>query len=51
MIKGTKAETIIQLLKHIPKRLRQTVEEITLDMAASINLIARHCFSQGKAGY
>lgn len=47
MIKGTKSESVIDVLKQIPKRLRDKVEEITLDMASSMNLIVRHCF--GKA--
>ena len=47
MIKGTKAETVIERLKMIPKRLRDKVEEVTLDMASSMNLIVKHCF--GKA--
>jgi transposase len=47
MIKGTKAETVINILKRIPKNLRDKVEEITLDMASSMNLIVKHCF--GKA--
>jgi transposase len=48
MIKGTKAEAIIEVIKRIPKRLRQRVEEITLDMAGSMNLVARRCFPRVK---
>jgi transposase len=44
MIKGTKAETIIEILKKIPKKQRDKVEEVTLDMASSMNLIVKHCF-------
>jgi len=44
MIKGTKAETVIEVIRRIPQRLRTTVEEITLDMAGSMNLVARRCF-------
>ncbi len=44
MIKGTKSETVIQTLLKIPKRLRDRVEEITLDMAGSMNQIVKHCF-------
>lgn len=44
MIKGTNAEAIIEVLKKIPKRLRDKVEEVTLDMAGSMNLIVKHCF-------
>ncbi|MGE5449704.1 MAG: ISL3 family transposase [Bacteroidales bacterium] len=48
MIKGTKAETIIQVIKRIPQRLRSQVEEITLDMAGSMNQVARRCFPRVK---
>lgn len=47
MIKGTKAETVIEVLTRIPKPIRDKVQEITLDMARSMSLIAKHCF--GKA--
>lgn len=47
MIKGTKAESVIEVLTQIPKKLRDKVEEVTLDMASSMNLIVKHCF--GKA--
>lgn len=47
MIKGTKAETVIEVLTRIPKPIRDKVQEITLDMAGSMNLIVKHCF--GKA--
>ncbi len=46
MIKGTKSESVIEILKQLPKSLRDKVEEITLDMAGSMNLIVRHCFSK-----
>lgn len=44
MIKGTQAENIIEVLKKIPERLRNKVEEVTLDMAASMNLSVERCF-------
>lgn len=47
MVKGTKAETIIEVLTRIPKRIRDKVQEITLDMAGSMNLVVKQCF--GKA--
>ena len=47
MIKGTKAETVINILLQIPKRFRDKVEEITLDMSGSMNQIVKRCF--GKA--
>jgi len=46
MIKGTKAEDVIAILKKIPQKSRSKVEEITLDMAGSMNQIARKCFPQ-----
>jgi len=47
MVKGTKSESVIDVLTRIPKQLRDQVEEITLDMAGSMNLIVKRCF--GKA--
>ena len=44
MIKGTQAENIITILKQIPERLRNKVEEVTLDMAPSMNLAVERCF-------
>lgn len=44
IIKGTKAETVIEHLKKIDRNLRLNVKEITLDMAGSMKLIAKTCF-------
>lgn len=44
IIAGTKADTVISFLKKIPESKRKEVEEITLDMAANMKLIARTCF-------
>lgn len=44
MVKGTTAETVINILKQIPKSERDKVEEVTLDMAGSMNLIVERCF-------
>jgi len=44
MIKGTQAERIIEVLQRIPERLRKKVQEVTLDMAANMNLIVKRCF-------
>jgi len=44
MIKGTQAENIIEVLKKIPERLRNTVQEVTLDMAPGMNLAVERCF-------
>jgi len=44
MVKGTKAEDVIEALKIIPLRQRRKVKEITLDMASSMSQIVRQCF-------
>lgn len=44
MIRGTRSEDVISVLKKIPEYLRNKVKEITLDMASSMNLIVKHCF-------
>jgi hypothetical protein len=44
MIAGTKAQTVIAIIEKIPLKLRNTVSEITLDMAANMGLIAKKCF-------
>ena len=44
IIKGTKAEDIVNCLKKIPQELRDLVENITLDMANSMYSIARQSF-------
>ena len=44
MIKGTVAEDIITVLKKIPERLRKRVHEVTMDMAANMQLAIRRCF-------
>jgi len=44
IIAGTSSETVIEHLSKIPLELRREVEEITLDMAGSMNLIAKKCF-------
>ena len=48
MIKGTQSETIIKILKKISKEKRDAVEEITLDMAGSMNKIAKESFSKAS---
>jgi len=45
MIKGTVAEDIISVLKKIPERLRKKVQEVTMDMAANMQLAIRRCFT------
>jgi transposase len=45
MLKGTAAGEIIEILKNkLTLKQRNTVKEITLDMAGSMNEIARECF-------
>jgi transposase len=48
MIKGTKAESIIEVLRKIPIHLRKKVKELTLDMAANMNLAVRRCFPKAN---
>jgi len=42
--KGTKYEEIRDILQKIPLELRKTVEEVTLDMSSSMNLISIAAF-------
>lgn len=44
IVAGTKAETVIEILRKIPQKLRKKVVEITLDMAGNMALIAKRCF-------
>lgn len=44
IIAGTKAETVIDVLQKISFNLRKKVKEITLDMAANVELIAKGAF-------
>jgi len=44
MIKGTVAEDIITVLKKIPERIRKRVREVTMDMAANMQLAIKRCF-------
>ena len=46
ILAGTKVEPIIEQLLKIPKLLRDKVKEITLDMANSMKVIAKKCFSK-----
>jgi transposase len=48
MIKGTKADVIINHLKRIPEGLRRKVTEITLDMASPMINICKAAFPQAK---
>jgi transposase len=44
MIKGTVAEDIIRVLKKIPERFRKRVQDVTMDMAANMQLAIKRCF-------
>ena len=44
VVKGTKAEDVIQVLKKIDKSKRKTVKEITLDLSSSMMRIDRAVF-------
>lgn len=44
IVAGTKAETVIEIIRKIPESLRRKVAEITLDMAGSMSMIAKRCF-------
>jgi transposase len=44
MIAGTKADAVISIIEKIPLKARNQVTEITLDMAANMELIAKKCF-------
>jgi transposase len=46
MIKGTSSDKVIEVLKQIPEDLRETVEEVTLDMAGSMSLIVSRSFTK-----
>lgn len=44
MVEGTEADKVIAVLNRIPEKARALVKEITLDMAGSMNKIAKRCF-------
>ncbi len=46
IVKGTKAENVINILLKISKKSRDKVQEISLDMAGSMNQIAKTCFTK-----
>lgn len=48
MVKGTQTEDVIKVINKLPKRKRGKVREISLDMAASMNLIAKTCFPKAQ---
>jgi transposase len=44
IVKGTKASDVIYILDKIPLEKRNMIAEVTVDMAGSVNLIAKKCF-------
>lgn len=44
MVKGTKADVVIKTLHKLPVKLRNKVQEVTLDMAGNMGLIVRKSF-------
>jgi transposase len=48
IIEGTEAEKVISILDKIPEEIRDSVEEVTLDMANSMSKIVRSCFSKAN---
>ncbi|WP_456154234.1 ISAon1 family transposase [Solitalea canadensis] len=44
IMEGTKSETIIPLLQKLSLKQRNKVQEITLDLAGNMSLIAKKCF-------
>ncbi|HLP05983.1 MAG TPA: transposase, partial [Paludibacter sp.] len=48
MIDGTKAEDIIVVLNKLPRRIRWKVREVTMDMAANMEYVAKACFPKAS---
>lgn len=48
IVRGTRSEDVIEILEKIPEQVRDTVVEVTLDMANSMRKIARTCFRKAK---
>lgn len=48
MVRGTRADDIIEVLRKIPDQKRRAVQEVTLDMAANMNLVVQRCFREAK---
>jgi transposase len=44
IVSGTSSEKVMEIIQRIPYKLRKKVQEITLDMAGSMNIIAKNCF-------
>lgn len=48
MVKGTLADRVAEVLSRVSLRARKRVQEVTLDMAANMNLIVKRCFPFAK---
>jgi len=48
IIEGTKAEDVIKVLSKISSKKRELVKEVTLDMAANMNLIIKRSFPKAS---
>lgn len=46
LVKGTKSEDLIKIFNMLPKTKRRKVNEVTLDMAPSMNQAVRTCFTK-----
>ncbi len=44
MVEGTCSNQIIEVIEHIPKKIRATVKKITLDMAGFMSKVVVKCF-------
>jgi transposase len=49
MVEGTEADKVIAVLNRIPEKARSLVKEITLDMAGSMNKIAKRCLKGDRS--
>lgn len=48
IVEGTQSENVISVLKRISEESRELVEEVTLDMANSMNKIVKQCFPKAS---
>ena len=44
MVQGTMADKITDVLHQIPERIRRTVREVSVDMAAPLHAVIKRCF-------
>lgn len=48
MVKGTVSDKVISILEQVPIRIRKKVKEVTLDLAPTMERIARRTFPYAK---